>query len=102
MVDQPFGVNQIKNAIPEGKAANHIFSGGVGKLTDTPANRKLITNLTNDSRNLLGTDKYGKSWFAKTLDDGTQLYGYTQKGVVKGAGINETPLDIVKNKNLTE
>ena len=90
----------LGNAIPEGKLANHIFSGKLGKFSDTPANRKLITDLTNNKGNLLGTDRFGKSWFAKNLDDGTQLYGYTQKGVVKGAGINAKRLDIIKNQGL--
>jgi DNA anti-recombination protein RmuC len=32
-----------KNTVPEGNLANHIFSGKAGKLTDTSANRDLIT-----------------------------------------------------------
>ena len=82
------------------KLANHIFSNKAGKLIDSPANRELITDLTNSSENLLGVDKYGKSWFSRTLDDGKQLYGYTQDGVVKGAGINNEPVDIIKTKGL--
>lgn len=90
----------ISNEIPQGKLANHIFSGKEGKFADTPKNRELITDLTNDSGNFLGTDTYGKSWYAKTQSDGTQVYGYTQDGVVKGAGINSTPLDISKEQAL--
>ncbi len=89
-----------KNTIPKGKAANHIFSGKSGKLSDTPANRRLITDLTNDSRNFLGVDKYGKDWYAKTLSNGTQLYGYTQNGIVKGAGINSPPINIFTAQGL--
>jgi hypothetical protein len=72
----------------------------LGKLSDTPASRKLIADLTNNKNNLLGVDRYGKNWFARNLDDGTQLYGYTQNGVVKGAGINAKPLNILKNQGL--
>jgi hypothetical protein len=80
--------------------ANHIFSGRAGKLTDSQVNRALITDLTNSRKNLLGVDRWGKSWFARSLDDGTQLYGYTQDGVVKGAGINPTPIDIFVSQQL--
>lgn len=83
-----------ENAIPEGKAANHLFSGAVGKLSDTPVNRSLITEISNGVA--LGVDKYGKSWFARTLSDGTQIYSYAQNGIIKGAGINQTVVDIVK------
>jgi hypothetical protein len=89
-----------KNVIPEGNLANHIFSGKAGKLADTTTNRNLITELTNNKNNFLGVDKYGKSWYSKTLDDGTQLYGYTQNGIVKGAGVNSKPIDILKIQNL--
>jgi len=91
---------ELGNVVPEGKLANHIFSNKAGKLIDSPANRELITDLTNSSENLLGVDKYGESWFSRTLDDGKQLYGYTQDGVVKGAGINNEPVDIIKTKGL--
>jgi hypothetical protein len=93
-------VRNSGNIIPEGKLANHIFSGKSGKLADTTANRNLITDLTNNNKNFLGIDKYGKSWYARTLDDGTQLYGYTQNGIVKGAGINSKPLEIPKLQGL--
>ncbi|MBZ5858553.1 RHS repeat-associated core domain-containing protein [Flavihumibacter profundi] len=80
------------NIIPEGKFANHLFKG-VGKLSDTPANRALISEISNGKA--LCIDEYGKSWFARTMPDGTQIYTYTQNGVIKGAGINQTAVDIV-------
>ncbi len=86
--------------VPKGKSANHIFSGKVGKLIDNATNRKLITDLTNNSKYLQGVDKFDKSWFARILDDGTQLYGYTRDGVVKGAGINQKPVNFVKKYDL--
>ncbi|MEM6321504.1 MAG: hypothetical protein AAF960_27850, partial [Bacteroidota bacterium] len=58
---------KILNAIPEGKLANHIFSGKAGKFVDNPANRKLISKLSNNRKYLQGTDKFGKSWYARTL-----------------------------------
>ena len=88
------------NIIPEGKMANHIFSGDVGKFMDNVANRTLISELSNNSENLLGISQYGTSWYAKTLENGTQIYSYTQNGIVKGAGINQTVIDLIKIKGL--
>ncbi len=85
------------NVIPKGKLANHIFSGKAGKFIDNAANRKLVTN---SSKHLQGVDKYGKSWFARTLDKGTQIYGYTKGGVVKGTGINQTPVNFITRYGL--
>lgn len=87
----------VTNAIPKGKLANHLFKG-TGKLVDNPANRALIQKISNGKS--LGVDQYGKSWFAKTLDNGTQIYTYTRNGVVKGAGINQTPVDIIARYGL--
>jgi RHS repeat-associated protein len=80
----------VKSTIPEGKLANHIFSKSPGKLADTPANRKLIFNLANDKTKFIGKDKFGKLWYAKTLDDGSEVYAYVQGGIIKGAGINSS------------
>ena len=91
---------RIVNVIPKGKLANHIFSGKSGKFIDNAASRRLITDLTNNRKYLQGVDRYGKSWFARTMDDGTQIYGYTQNGVVKGAGINQSPVNLIKKYNL--
>jgi RHS repeat-associated protein len=87
----------VTNLIPEGKLANHLFNG-IGKLSDTPANRALITEISNGKAS--GVDVYGKSWFAKTMSDGTQIYTYTQNGVIKGAGINQTAVNIVERYGL--
>lgn len=97
-IKQLFGF--AKNAIPEGKLANHIFSGKAGKLLDTTGNRAIITKLSNNSNNLLGTSKYGVSWYAQTLNNGSQIYSYTQNGIIKGAGINQVPVNLIKLKGL--
>lgn len=86
-----------RNLIPEGNFANHLFKGA-NKLADTPQNRKLIEQISNGKT--LGFDKHGKSWYAKTMPDGTQIYTYSQNGVVKGAGINDTVVDIVARYEL--
>ena len=86
-----------RNLIPEGSLANHLFKGA-NKLADTPQNRKIIEQISN--RKTLGVDKYGKNWYAKTMPDGTQIYTYSQNGVIKGAGVNDTVVDIVARYGL--
>lgn len=86
-----------KNMMLEGKLANHLFKGA-GKLADTPANRALITKISNSKS--LGVDAYGKSWYAKTLGNGTQIYSYSQNGIIKGAGLNQTPVNIISRYGL--
>lgn len=90
-----------KNVMAEGKLANHLFKGA-GKLADTPANRTLITNLSNGKS--LGVDAFGKSWYAKSFygprGNVMQVYSYVQDGLIKGAGINSTPVNIIKRYGL--
>ena len=85
------------NIIPEGKLGNHLFKG-VDKLLDTPANRQLITQISNEKS--LGIDVYGKNWFAKNLSNGKQIYSYSKDGIIKGAGINDEFVDLISRYNL--
>ena len=85
------------NTIPEGELANHLFKG-TNKLADNLANRGLISEIANGPS--LGVDAYGKTWFAKTMKNGTQIYVYAQKGIIKGSGVNQTPVDIVARYGL--
>lgn len=42
-------------SLPEGEAQlRHIFSGKEGHLSDTPENRKLLVDLSNDSSKFVG------------------------------------------------
>jgi len=91
---------RLLNRVPKGKAANHIFSGKQGKFVDTPDNRTILENLSNNKANLRGVDEYGKSWYSQKLQNGKQIYSYTKGGVIKGAGINNTPVDLVTRKGL--
>ena len=93
MIQSIFLPKGVSNIIPEGKLANHLFKGA-NKLVDNLANRKLIYEISNGKA--LGVDAYGKSWFARTLSDGRQIYTYAKDGIIKGAGINSTAVDIIK------
>lgn len=93
MVEQPFIGNNI---VPQGKLANHIFSGKPGKLIDTPANRNLLSDLINNRNNFMGVDSFGKSWYSRILDNREIIFGYTKNGILKGAGISQTPDSITR------
>lgn len=69
----------------------HIFSGKNGHLSDTPANRKLLSDLANDQSKFIGKDKYGNSWNAETNSDGTQNWVRYQNGTINEGGQNASP-----------
>jgi filamentous hemagglutinin len=69
----------------------HIFSARTAHLADTPANRKLLMDVANDRKSMLGKDKFGNVWHARTLDDGTQVWISTRNRVIQNGGLNDTP-----------
>ena len=71
---------------------NHIFRKKEGHLEDTPENRKLLEDLANDESKYLGIDKWGNSWNAVTLPDGSQLWVRYRNGVITDGGKNKTPI----------
>lgn len=82
----------ISNTLPTNSSQlSHIFRGDAGHLLDTPENRRELSNLVNDSQNLLGADRYGSLWYAQTLPDGTQLWGTVRNGIIQNGGLNTTP-----------
>ena len=81
-----------KQSLPKNDAQlKHIFSGKDGHLSDTPANRKKLTDLANDQSKFIGTDKYGNSWNAETNSDGSQNWVRYQNGTINEGGQNATP-----------
>lgn len=84
--------SQLGNHLPSGSAQlSHMFRDDVGHLPDTPRNRQLIMELVNDESCRLGTDKWGKTWYAKTNPDGTQLWASVLDGKVQNCGQNDSP-----------
>lgn len=74
------------------KNASHIFRDAPGHLScDSPENRQLlISTVTPD--NYLGEDKWGNQWYARTQDDGSEVWVETRNGTeIRDGGVNPTP-----------
>ncbi len=71
--------------------APHIFDDRPGHMIDTPENRDLLLKLASDIKNYFGPNKHGSSCYAKTLENGKQLWAYVRNGVIRNAGINDIP-----------
>ena len=81
-----------KVKLPENDAQlKHIFRDEEGHLTDTPENRKLITELANDERAHIGKDSRGLDWNVRLNDDGSQLWVSSKNGAIQNGGINNPP-----------
>ena len=82
-------------SITEERAAK-IFGDRVGHIADSPANRELIEGLVNDSKALLGPDKWGNQWYGRVVDSGEQLWAQVRNGIVWNAGVNSSPKEYSK------
>jgi hypothetical protein len=70
----------------------HIFRNSPGHLLDdTPANRQLFIDTASNPDNYVGTDRYGKEWYAEVQPDGTQTWVWVRNGVITDAGVNAVP-----------
>ena len=77
--------------IPEDKQVlNHIFRNKAGHISDSLENRKVLTEVTL-TENFLGIAGRGNSWYAKTLDDGRQIWVEARGGKIWDGGINSIP-----------
>lgn len=81
-----------RNSIPSNESQlRHMFGEREGHLLDTFENRTLIHGLVNDPSCKLGIDSWGNEWYARTNDNGEQIWATARNGVVQNCGINETP-----------
>ncbi|ANI89334.1 hypothetical protein A9P82_08535 [Arachidicoccus ginsenosidimutans] len=82
---------ESKTTIDE-KNKNHIFRDKDGHFKDdTKENRSELENTANNPKNKLGTDKYGNDWYAKTREDGKQVWARVRNGKITNGGINDIP-----------
>lgn len=69
----------------------HIFANRAGHLVDSPANRQLLVDLANNAAARVGTDRFGNVVSALPRADGSQIWVYTQNGVIQNGGLNSVP-----------
>ena len=74
----------------------HIMRNSEGHLVDTPENRKIIVDMTNDNGSFLGLNKYGNEVYSKTIG-GVQYWAYVRDDVIQNAGANYS-----KHRNFKE
>ena len=92
MVSLPNGAAQIR----------HIFADRKGHLPDTPENRELLLDLAGDRSKFIGKDRFGNSWHAEMMADGTQNWVRHKDGVINNGGRNETPMEWDKDTGLNK
>lgn len=87
-----YATNTVTNGLPDNPSQlGHIFRNDVGHLPDTPANRQLLVNTTNNPSNFAGKDRFGNDVYISTQSDGSQIWGYTRNGTIQNGGVNNPP-----------
>lgn len=78
--------------LPENKSIlGHIFTGEGNHLPDTPENRQIVQETVSDWKNFVGRDRYGKEWYARTLENGRQVWVEAYNGEIRNGGVNPVP-----------
>lgn len=67
----------------------HMFGNRKGHLPDTPENRRTIEGVANSKSCYLGRDANGCDWYAKTTDDGKQIWVKVHDGTISNCGQND-------------
>lgn len=80
----------------------HMFRKKKNHVPDTPENRDLFLRVCNDEKNYLGTDRYGKRWYAEILPDGSQVWVCTRDGIIQNCGINDVVRGWVEGEGLNQ
>ena len=80
------------NGLPEAPSQlGHIFGSRRGHLPDTPENRRLLVDISNNPSNNLGTNRFGNEVHVSTRPDGSQVWVETRGGVIQNGGVNNPP-----------
>ena len=76
---------------PNDSQLKHMFEDREGHVPDTPGNRQLLEDVANDPNSYYGTDRWGKQWYARMQEDGSQVWVCARDGVIQDGGINQVP-----------
>jgi filamentous hemagglutinin len=76
------------------RRTRHIFRDVEGHFRhDTPVNRQALLDVASNPANLVGTDRFGNSWFAETRADGAQVWAQSRQNMIVNGGLNRAPQD---------
>ena len=64
----------------------HIMRSSEGHLIDTPQNRKILENLSDDKSSFKGM-YHGNNVFSKVID-GKEYWVYERNGIIQNGGVN--------------
>jgi filamentous hemagglutinin len=74
------------------KCVKHLFRNSEGHFfIDTPRNRQLLLETASDPKNYIDIDMHGNHWFAKILNDGTQVWVQVRGEKICYGGLNTIP-----------
>ena len=81
-----------RNSLPKNNSQlKHILRNSKGHISDTGANRALLTSVANDKGNYMGTDQFGNRWYSRLQSDGSQIWVETRNGIIREGGVNNPP-----------
>src|ERR1700737_2707720 len=76
------------------RRTRHIFRDVEGHFPkDTLVNRQALLEVASRPANLVGTDRFGNSWFAEAQSDGTQVWAQVRQNMIVNGGLNRAPQD---------
>jgi hypothetical protein len=78
---------------PKGESQlKHIFAKRNGHVDDTAENRRLLIDTAANEANCVETKPNGNRWYAKGLENGTQVWIEVRNGIIQNGGINNPPV----------
>jgi hypothetical protein len=84
--------NDVPIRFPEKKAQiEHIFRKD-HMLKNTPENRRLLLEMVEDRKYYIGKLSHNRFVYARTLDNGRQIWASVRRGKFADAGVNKPPL----------